>query len=435
MRIFEVGEVMRHARGLLENDPLLADLWVHGEITSLSQSPAGHIYFCLRDGASQLKCVMFRGAARHLTARLEAGQSVVAHGAVGLYEPQSLFQLITDLVQPEGVGLWHLQFELLRRRLEDEGLFAPERKRPLPAFPRRIGVATSASGAVIHDIVRVLARRYPLAEVVVASCAVQGEAAPREIAAALQRLNEYAASRLAGADSHRAIDVVILARGGGAPEDLAVFNDEAVARAIFASAIPVVSAIGHETDYTIADFVADVRAATPSVAAELVSPDLAVLHEDVAEARRRLAAAVVATLQEQRQRVASAKQRLAWRSPRAVVERHRQQIDDLAQRARLAVSRDLTARTSRLEARRLQLLTLSPLTTLARGYALCYDPATGGLVSVADQVSPGSTVEVRLHRGVLRAEIRATADLALVDGAAAAAAGPGDGPAGAASKA
>jgi exodeoxyribonuclease VII large subunit len=427
VRIFEVGEVMRHARGLLENDPLLADLWVHGEITSLSQSPAGHIYFCLRDGVSQLKCVMFRGAARHLTARLEAGQSVVAHGAVGLYEPQSLFQLIADLVQPEGVGLWHLQFELLRRRLEDEGLFAPERKRPLPAFPRRIGVATSASGAVIHDIVRVLGRRYPLAEIVVASCAVQGDAAPREIVAALQRLNEYAAPRLTEGDGHLAVDVIILARGGGAPEDLAVFNDEAVARAIFASAIPVVSAIGHETDYTIADFVADVRAATPSVAAELVSPDLAVLRDAVSEARRRLALAAMSALQDQRQRVDSAQQRLVWRSPQAVIARHRQQTDDLAQRARGAISRELTARTSRLDARRLQLQTLSPLTTLARGYALCYDPATAEVVSTADQVRPGSTVDVRLHRGVLRTEVRATADVAPAEDPVAAAPAPENG--------
>jgi exodeoxyribonuclease VII large subunit len=416
VRIFEVGEVMRHARGLLEQDPTLADLWVHGEISSLTQSSAGHIYFCLRDGPSQLKCVMFKSAARHLTARLEPGQAVVAHGAVGLYEPQSLFQLIADVVQPEGVGLWHLQFELLRRRLDDEGLFAPERKRELPAYPRRIGVATSASGAVIHDIVRVLSRRYPLAEIVLASCAVQGDAAPREIVAALQRLNEYASPRLALAERHRAIDVVILARGGGAPEELAVFNDEAVARAIFASAIPVVSAIGHETDYTIADLVADVRAATPSVAAELVSPDLIALRADVADLRRRLANAATAAVQEQRQRLGSAHQRLVWRSPQATIARQRQQVDDLAQRARLAVRGALSQRASRLEARRLQLQTLSPLTTLARGYALCYEPSTGVLVSAAEQVTPGSTVDVRLHRGVLRTEVRATAELTNGDG-------------------
>src|SRR5581483_2925686 len=251
---------------------------------------------------------------------------------------RSTFQLIADLVEPEGVGLAQLQFELLRQRLEDEGLFAPERKRPLPAFPRRIGVATSATGAVIHDIVRVLGRRYPLAEVVVAHCAVQGDGAPREIVAALARLNEYAAARLPDGEQASAIDVIILARGGGAPEELAVFNDEAVARAIFASAVPVISAIGHETDYTIADFVADVRAATPSVAAELVAPDLAVLQDAVLAARRRLVVSMVDLVQEQRQRLAVAQQRLAWHSPRGTIARRRQEADDLTQRLRAAVA-------------------------------------------------------------------------------------------------
>jgi exodeoxyribonuclease VII large subunit len=265
---------------------------------------------------------------------------------------------------------------------------------------------------VIHDIVRVLGRRYPLAEVVLASCAVQGDGAPREIVAALQQLNEYAAPRLPPAQQHLAIDVLILARGGGAPEELAVFNDEAVARAIFASAIPVVSAIGHETDYTIADLVADVRAATPSVAAELVSPNLVTLRADVADLRRRLASATMAIVQDHRQQLASSHQRLVWRSPQASIARQRQQVDDLTQRARAAMRAALTARASRLDARRLQLQTLSPLTTLARGYALCYEPTSGMLVTTAEQVSPGHTVDVRLHRGVLRTEVRATAELA-----------------------
>jgi exodeoxyribonuclease VII large subunit len=427
VRIFEVGEVMRHARGLLESDPLLADVWIHGEISNISQSPAGHVYFCLRDGASQLKCVMFRSAARHLTARLEMGQAVVAHGGVSLYEAQSTFQLIADLVQPEGLGLWHLQFELLRRRLEDEGLFAEERKRPLPAFPRRIGVATSPNGAVIHDIVRVLGRRYPLAEVVLAPCAVQGDAAPREIVAAIQRLNEYAASRLVAEERHQAIGVIIVARGGGAPEELAVFNDEAVARAIFASAVPVISAVGHETDYTIADFVADVRAATPSVAAELVSPDLRALREMVGDYRRRLAGLATAAIQDHRHQVRALHQQLVWRSPEAIIARQRQHVDVLTERARSALTRDLTARASRLEARRLQLLALSPETTLSRGYALCYDPANGALVTTADAVVPGSAVDVRLHRGVLRTEVRTTANLAEETSLAPAAAGQANG--------
>jgi exodeoxyribonuclease VII large subunit len=416
LRIFEVGEVMRHARGLLENDPILANLWIHGEISSLSPPSAnGHVYFCLRGEGSQINCVLFRKDARRLRIPLEHGQSVIAHGCATLYEPRSSFQLIADLVEPEGVGLAQLQFDLLRQRLEEEGLFAAERKRPLPQFPRRIGVATSESGKVIHDIARVLSRRYPLAELVQVHCAVQGDEAPREIVAALARLNEYAASRLPDGEQASAIDVLIVARGGGAPEELAVFNDEAVARAIFASAIPVISAIGHETDYTIADFVADVRAGTPSMAAEMVAPDLSVLHDAVGEARRRLAASIMGLVQDERQRLTAAQQRLLWHSPRATIARRRQETDDLAQRLRAAMTQALTTRRHRLEARDLQLQALSPSTTLARGYALCYDASSGAVVTAAEQVAPGALIDVRLHRGLLRGEVQAATDRALPD--------------------
>jgi exodeoxyribonuclease VII large subunit len=418
VRIFEIAEVMAYARELLESDPVLGDLWVQGEVTKVYQSGAGHLYFTLRGASSQLECVMFRSALRHARTRLEAGQAVVAHGGVSLYEARGQFQLYADLVEPEGLGQAFLQFELLRRRLEDEGLFALERKRALPPFPRRIGVATSIGGAVIHDIQRVLARRYPLVEVVIAPCAVQGEAAPREIVAALQRLNDYAASRLDEAQQLAAIDVIILARGGGAPEELAVFNDEGVARAIFASAIPVVSAIGHETDHTIADLVADVRAATPSVAAELVSPDCETLRVTVDEWRRRVAVAATTAVQIHRQQVDSARQQLMWRSPQAHVAASQQRVRDLAQRACAAVAQQLASRASQLEARRLQLLALSPTTTLARGYALCYDPASGALITSANQVRPGDALEVQLHQGVVHSEVRGTAELAAADGVA-----------------
>ena len=416
MRIFDIAEVMSYARELLESDPVLGDLWVQGEVTKVYQSGAGHLYFTLRGANSQLECVMFRSALRHARARLEAGQAVVAHGAVSLYEARGQFQLYADLVEPEGLGQAFLQFELLRRRLEDEGLFALERKRPLPAFPRRIGVATSIGGAVIHDIQRVLARRYPLVEVVVAPCAVQGDAAPREIVAALQRLNEYAASRLGQARRLAAIDVIILARGGGAPEELAVFNDEGVARAIFASAIPVVSAIGHETDHTIADLVADLRAATPSVAAELVSPDCETLRATVDEWRRRVAVSATTAVLTHRQQVDSLRQQLLWRSPRSHVAASHQRVRELTQRARAAVGQQLANRASQLEARRLQLLAFSPTTTLARGYALCYDPASGALVTSASQVRPGDPLEVQLHQGVVHSEVRGTAELTVADG-------------------
>lgn len=412
VRVFEIAEVMRHARGVLESDPLLSDLWVQGEISKVYQSGAGHLYFTLRDASSQLECVMFRNAVRHLGSRLQAGQEVIAHGAVSLYEARGQFQLYADLVEPEGLGQAFLAFELLRRRLEDEGLFAPERKRDLPPFPRRIGVATSPGGAVIHDIARVLARRYPLAEVVLAGCSVQGEAAPQEIVAALRRLNDYAAAHLTDDSQGQAIDVIIVARGGGAPEELAVFNDERVVRAIFASTIPVVSAIGHETDVTLADYVADLRAPTPSVAAELVAPDCEALRERVVEWRRRMALAAIAEIQEQRHRVDGARQRLLWHSPKSRIADRRQSVDERARRARRAVRRLLTERAARLAARRLQLETLSPETTLGRGYALCCDARSGALVTVADQIQPGDVVDVRLQRGMLRSTVVTTARIA-----------------------
>jgi exodeoxyribonuclease VII large subunit len=413
---------MSHARGVIENDPVLCDLWVHGEISSLAQPASGHVYFDLRDPSGALKCVMFRSAARHLTTRLEPGQSVVAHGSASLYEARSTFQLYVDLVHPEGVGLAQLQFELLCRRLADEGLFAPERKRPLPTYPRRIGVATSASGAVIHDIMRVLERRYPLVEVVLAPCAVQGEHAPREIGAAIRRLNEWATSALDAAEAHRAIDVIIVARGGGSADELAVFNDETVARAIFASAIPVVSAIGHETDTTLADLVADLRAATPSVAAELVCPEAAALRADVADYRRRLAATMLGIVQDERQRLDVVRRRLHWHAPRAEIARRRQRVDELALRARQQIRTLLTEHASRVAARRLQLDTLSPVTTLARGYALCYDPVRGMVVSDARAVAPGTAIEVQLARGVLHAAVERTRDAPAPNGKSAGAA-------------
>ncbi|HLI28612.1 MAG TPA: exodeoxyribonuclease VII large subunit [Chloroflexota bacterium] len=405
MRIFDVAEVYAQARAALRRDPQLADLWVRGEIASVTYARSGHIYFCLRDATAQLDCVLFRHDARYLRGRLEAGQAVVAHGAIDLYDGRSLFQLYADLVEQEGVGAWRLQFELLYRQLEAEGLFATERKRPLPAFPRRIGLATSATGAVRHDIARILERRYPLAELVLVDCAVQGEEAPLQIVAALHRLNEFAASRLPPQRQHEAIDVIILARGGGAPEELAAFNDERVARAIFASAIPVVSAIGHETDYTIADLVADMRAPTPSAAAELVTPDVRALRETVHGYRQRLAAATQSILQAQRHAAATLRQQLLWHSPRAQVARQRQRVDELVARARLLIQQELRARAAQVEARRLQLAALSPETTLARGYALCYDAQRGTILTAADQVAPGAPLVVRLHRGGLRARV------------------------------
>ena len=245
---------------MIEGDLKLSNLWVEGEISNLSRSTRGHVYFTLKEGAYALRCVMFQRQYRG--APLDNGAQVLAHGNVTFYEQRGDIQLVVDFVQPAGVGAKQAEFERLREKLAAEGLFAEERKRQLPAFPSCIGVVTSPSGAVFHDILRVISRRWPLAEIVLAPTPVQGVRAAIGVTEAIRQLNERPGT-----------DVIIVARGGGSIEELWAFNEEIVARAIFASTVPVVSAVGHETDYTIADFVADVRAPTPSAAAEIVGPD------------------------------------------------------------------------------------------------------------------------------------------------------------------
>ncbi|MGH2588814.1 MAG: exodeoxyribonuclease VII large subunit, partial [Dehalococcoidia bacterium] len=262
MFVLPVSQVCSLLRESLESDPRFNDIYISGEISNLTRSQAGHIYFTIRDAGAQLRCAFFRRANARTGALLENGAHVVAHGAISVYEQRGELQCIVDFVHQEGVGILHLEFERLKERLFEEGLFDEERKRPLPEFPRRIGVVTSPDGAVFHDVCHVLRRRWPLVEVVLAPTLVQGEGAGEGVCAALHNLNETPG-----------IDLIIVCRGGGSMEDLWTFNMEAVARAIFASHAPVISAIGHETDYTIADFVADLRAATPSVAAQVAVPD------------------------------------------------------------------------------------------------------------------------------------------------------------------
>src|SRR4030042_1265687 len=259
MQIYSVTEGAAYLKELLETPPHLADLWISGEISNLSRSPAGHVYFSLKDETAQLRCVFFRRP--NMGAPLQQGMQIVAHGRVSLYEVRGDLQFYVDFVQPEGVGVLHAQFERLKAQLEEEGLFDEARKRPLPRFPRRIGVVTSPVGAVFHDICNILGRRWPLAEVVLAPTAVQGAEAGPGVVCALAALND-----------EESIELIIVARGGGSLEELWAFNEEPVARAIYGSRGPRVSAIGHETDYTIADFVADLRAPTPSAAAEPVAP-------------------------------------------------------------------------------------------------------------------------------------------------------------------
>ncbi|MGB2853696.1 MAG: exodeoxyribonuclease VII large subunit [Dehalococcoidia bacterium] len=368
MKIHSVVEVNRYLRDVLEADSLLADIWVSGEVSNLTESAAGHLYFTLKDETSQLRCVFFRPK---LAITLENGAAVITHGRISIYEAQGALQLYVDLVQLEGVGILHLEFERLKVKLEEEGLFEPARKRSLPLFPKRIGVVTSPTGAAFHDIANIVGRRYPLVELVLSPTLVQGDGAVDGIVQALQALNDT-----------EDIDVVILARGGGSLEDLWAFNEEKVARAIYASKAPVISGVGHDTDFTIADFVADVRAPTPSAAAELAVPDCAELEAHIQSLTKTLRIDVTRYL-----------------------DRYRQRTDELTRAASVYLGNSLTISREKLRGRELELASLSPMATLSRGYALVQQSTTGEIVSHIDQVQRGDAIDIKVSDGQFKGRV------------------------------
>jgi len=388
MPIYTVGQVARYLKESLERDGHLSDLWVSGETSNLVTSQAGHLYFTLKDAQSQLRCVMFQGGQGGEL--LQNGAAVIVHGRVAFYEARGLVELRADIVVPEGTGALQLKFEELKRRLEAEGLFDPSRKRPLPAYPRTIGVVTSPTGAVFHDICQILRRRYPLAQVVLAPTPVQGDAAAPAIVAAVEALN-----RRGG------IDVVILARGGGSLEELWPFNEESVARAIYASKVPVISAVGHETDVTIADYVADLRAPTPSAAAELVAPDVASLRSTVADLRQRAVRAVAAVAQAQRQDLEAHTQRLRALAPDVGAYRHR--VEELSRTADRALHGHLSLLRERIAGLEGRVTSLNPRETLRRGYAIVQRDPAGTIISRVGQVRQGEALSVTVSDGAFPA--------------------------------
>jgi len=337
MRILKVEQVVRFLRELFESNALLQDLWVQGQISNVTKSAPGHYYFTLKERDCQLNCVLFRQAIDTQVVAPINGMAAIVHGRIAVYESRGVFQLVADLIQPEGVGKLHLQYEQLKQRLNREGLFDQRRKRPLPRWPRRIGVVTSPTGAVFHDIVNVVRRKYPACQLILAPAFVSGEQAAPSVVAALRALNE---SRLA--------DMVIIARGGGSLEELWPFNDERVARAIFGSRVPVVSAVGHETDVTIADLVADLRAPTPSIAAELAVPDLAAEVRKLREYQARMETLLPARLAELRSRVAALQAALERHSPLARLRHDRERLVALeaSLRSSVRVSTSLSAAVS-----------------------------------------------------------------------------------------
>ena len=392
--VYPVHQVTRYLRELLETNRHLTEIWVAGEVSNLTRASSGHIYFTLKDPSSALRCAFFRNRNLGQRIRLEEGMSVVVYGSLSLYEQRGELSFVVDFVQPEGAGALAAEFERRKAAFEAEGLFAPERKRALPRFPQRIGVVTSPTGAVLHDIADVLGRRWPLAALLLQPTPVQGDGAATLIADAIRAVVR-----------EQAPDVVIVARGGGAAEDLWAFNEEPVVRAIFGCPVPVVSAVGHETDTTLADLVADLRAPTPSAAAELVAPDRFDVERSLALFQRHAEIQMTRTVAEAREAVDLRGESL------------RRSLPDLASiRARLheraaALSRGVRLTHGRAgeraQALATRVRTLSPLATLERGYALVLRADGTAATSVAS-LADGDPVALRMRDGTRHARIEAT---------------------------
>ncbi len=435
--IWKVSELTERIGDLLEG--AFRDVWIEGEVSNYHAAQSGHLYFTLKDARSQIRCVCFRDQVRGLKFRPEDGLHITVRGSLGVYEPRGEYQVYVSHIEPVGLGALQLAFEQLKKKLQDEGLFDEARKKPLPVLPRCIGVVTSPTGAAIRDILRVLKRRFANVHVQLYPVKVQGEAAAAEIAAAVRYF-----------DRAKIADVVIVARGGGLLEDLWSFNEEIVARAIAACGIPVITGIGHETDFTIADFVADVRAPTPSAAAEIVVQSRQEFERHIAAHYRDLVQQMRYRLSERRHRVRDLQTHRGFRQIEILMRRRRQQLDELSSslgvvlRLRLAASRqritkagtqivsfDLRARVGKLRraldergrdlrarmdrmlvvkrrrfaAAALQLNERSPFQLLERGYAIAYD-ASGKVLRSPDQVALGDDISVRLARGQLDATVR-----------------------------
>jgi exodeoxyribonuclease VII large subunit len=394
--VYTVSQVTAYIKSLFADDVLLADVWLSGEVSGFTQATSGHCYFTLKDAGAVLKAVIWRTQAARM-ALPRNGDQVIAHGYISVYEQGGTYQLYVDHLEGAGVGRLWLEFERLKARLEAEGLFAETRKRPIPARPGRLGIVTSPTAAALRDILRTLARRYPLVDVLLAPTAVQGAEAPPGIVAALELLNRWSAER-------EPLDAIIVARGGGSLEELWAFNDERVARAIAASAVPVITGVGHETDFTIADFAADLRAPTPTGAATLAAPDGRELSAAVAGLGERAGRLIASRLAAERARVENLALRLRRASPAARLAANRQRIDDLSRRAGQALTMRLRHERERLRGQALRLAALDPARVLARGYAIV-TRADGAVVHSVAQVAINDPLRVRVADGAFSARV------------------------------
>jgi exodeoxyribonuclease VII large subunit len=432
-KVLTVAELTSDIKRLLEKQ--IGSVWVSGEITNLRAQSSGHIYFTVKDAAAQLSCVLFRGTTGVQRNLLADGRKVLLQGDVTVYEARGQYQLLVRAAEPQGVGALQAAFEKLKLKLAAEGLFAPERKRPLPRYPRRIGLATSPTGAAIRDVLHVIQRRQPSLEIILAPCRVQGDGAAAEIAAAIELLNEFGARRPEELQASQPagspfipLDLILVTRGGGSLEDLWAFNEEIVARAIFHSAIPVVSAVGHEIDFSIADFVADLRAATPSAAAELITEGVFASREFVLETPRRLGQIARRRLDREAERLRALTARCSRLHPRRRLNDSFQRLDDLQAQLwrclkhaahsrglllqnlagrflRVKPSQKLQLRQESLRQLEKRLRALGPEQVLARGYSITTDAATGRVLRHARGVAEGRLLNTRLAHGELISRI------------------------------
>jgi len=383
-KIFTITELNNYIKRLLDSDHELASVYVKGELSNYKIYPSGHHYFTMKDAEGTLKCVMFKGSSSKLRYKPENGMSVVAFGRVAVYPRDGQYQLYVNEMTPDGVGDLYVAFEQLKEKLLQEGLFDERHKKPLPRYPKAIAVITSSAGAAVQDIIRVLGSRWPMTRVVVLPVRVQGVEAPPEIVEALKYVN-----------ANKIADLVITGRGGGSIEDLWAFNDERVARAIFASEIPVISAVGHEPDVTIADFVADVRAATPSNAAEIAVPDILEIFSLIKALDMRMQQAISRDLKTRRQRLAIISDKRVLQSPMSYIEDRRIQIDRNAEKISAAMQGQIYKKRERYARLAASLDAMSPLKVLGRGYAIA-KRTDGTVIKTAGDVKTGDRLTIRL---------------------------------------
>jgi exodeoxyribonuclease VII large subunit len=401
--LYTVHELTQYVKQRLQNDPSLNNISVRGEISNFVHHTSGHMYFTMKDEHSQLSCVMFRGANQKLRFKPENGMKVVCGGNITVYEARGVYQLLVRDIQPDGIGALYQAFEQLKEQLSRRGFFDDAHKKPLPAFPETIGIVTSRTGAVLHDILNVIRRRFPGVRIILAPARVQGAGAAAEVAHAIRQMNRLSMSAAPG------IDLLIVARGGGSIEELWAFNEPEVAEAVFESQIPVISAVGHETDVTICDFVADLRAPTPSAAAEIVVPDRRQLVQQIAGLHIRLAHAIRRVVETERDRLVYLERGVVH--PRDRINQHRQYIDELFRQMHRSVLHRLELHRKDLSMLAATLHALSPLNHLQRGYSIVLRMPDLTVVNTVKAVSVGSDLQIRVTDGEIGCKVHGTKEI------------------------